>query len=88
MKSLWWDSKPSSSTTPGSSIRDRDLISTDEHLTNDTLDDLWTWYQSATKDGVDPQLVFVKLINSVNIFLMFEWSWDGVGNYTVMCKKY
>ncbi|KAF8419106.1 hypothetical protein EV426DRAFT_567771 [Tirmania nivea] len=71
---LWGPSPnqtPSSSASAASSTvyspagtRDRDLISTDEFLTDDILDEIWTWFRGATKDWVDPQLVFVKMINS------------------------
>ena len=46
--------------------RDRDLISADEFLTDNVLDELWTWFCSIGKDRTDPQLVFVKMINSVS----------------------
>ena len=64
MARLWSSADPGAGNS-AASTRDRDLISTDEYLKDDTLDNLWTWF---CKDGVDPQLVFVKIINSVNIY--------------------
>ena len=52
--------------------RDRDLLSADKFLTEDALDELWTWFCGAAKDGVDPQLVFVKMINSVCSHLVYK----------------
>ena len=71
MPRLLWSSDPEEE--PSTSTRDRDLIPTDEHLTDDTLDDLWTWLfnASTSRDGVDPQLVFVKIINSVKIYISY-----------------
>ncbi|KAF8419104.1 hypothetical protein EV426DRAFT_720195 [Tirmania nivea] len=74
---LWWvslpDQAPSSSASVASSTsshasatrtRDKDLILTDRFLTDDVLDELWAWFCDAAQDGVDPQLMFVKMVNS------------------------
>jgi len=64
-------SATSASSATHTSTRDRDLISSDELLTDDALDELWAWFCGAAKDGTDLQLVFVKLINSVSSYLTF-----------------
>ncbi|KAF8466021.1 hypothetical protein BDZ91DRAFT_217867 [Kalaharituber pfeilii] len=45
--------------------RDRDLLVADEVLTERSLDTLWDWFRAAYKDNVDPQMIFVKIVNSV-----------------------
>ncbi|KAF8461547.1 hypothetical protein BDZ91DRAFT_313147 [Kalaharituber pfeilii] len=45
--------------------RDRDLPQCDDFLTDPMLDSLWDWFCTAMNKSTDPQLVFVKLINSV-----------------------
>lgn len=45
--------------------RDRDLCESDALLTDSHLDDLWEWYSGANKSGVDPQILFTKIVNSV-----------------------
>jgi len=59
---------PSVPSATHTSTRDRDLIPSDELLTDDALDELWVWFCGAAKDGTDLQLVFVKLINSVSSY--------------------
>jgi len=59
-------SATSASSAKCTSTRDRDLIPTDELLTDDALDELWAWFCGAAKDGIDLQLIFVKLVNSVS----------------------
>ena len=46
--------------------RDKDLLFSDAYLTEAALDDLWHWYRGATKDGLDPQMIFVKMVNAVS----------------------
>ncbi|KAF8451588.1 hypothetical protein BDZ91DRAFT_686911 [Kalaharituber pfeilii] len=46
-------------------IRDRDLLVADEVLTERALDTLWDWFRVAHKDNIDPQMIFVKIVNSV-----------------------
>ena len=53
----------SGSSTPPA--RDVDLLDTDQFLLNEELDELWEWFFTASAEGMDPELVFVKLINSV-----------------------
>ncbi|RPB27937.1 hypothetical protein L211DRAFT_474815 [Terfezia boudieri ATCC MYA-4762] len=50
-----------SSTPPA---RDIDLLDTDQFLSNEELDELWDWFFAASAEGMDAELVFVKLINS------------------------
>jgi len=53
----------SGSSTPPA--RDVALLDTDQFLPNEELDELWEWFFTASAEGMDPELVFVKLINSV-----------------------
>ena len=46
--------------------RDRDLLEADEVLDDEFLDNLWNRFDKALDDHVDRQLVFVKMVNSVN----------------------
>ncbi|KAF8465657.1 hypothetical protein BDZ91DRAFT_697017 [Kalaharituber pfeilii] len=45
--------------------RDHDLLEPDNFLTDAQLDTLWDWFCLANREKVDPQMVFVKLVNSV-----------------------
>lgn len=54
-------SRSGSSTPPA---RDVALLDTDQFLPNEELDELWEWFFTASAEGMDPELVFVKLINS------------------------
>lgn len=45
--------------------RDPSLLDADQFLSGDDLDELWEWFHTAHADNIDPELVFVKLINSV-----------------------
>ena len=47
--------------------RDPDLLDTDQFLSSQDLDELWDWFYSAYVMNVDPELLFVKTINSVCI---------------------
>ncbi|KAF8464694.1 hypothetical protein BDZ91DRAFT_729650 [Kalaharituber pfeilii] len=44
--------------------RDRDLMDADDYLTDTKLDSLWDWYCAANRQKMDPQMIFVKLVNS------------------------
>ena len=50
---------------PQKQTRDRDLLTVDSVLTDEALDNLWNWYSEATENNVDPQMIFVKFVNSV-----------------------
>ncbi|KAF8457040.1 hypothetical protein BDZ91DRAFT_767322 [Kalaharituber pfeilii] len=44
--------------------RDRDLLSSDTYLTDTALDQLWDWFCNANMKQMDPQFIFVKLVNT------------------------
>ncbi|KAF8464693.1 hypothetical protein BDZ91DRAFT_783587 [Kalaharituber pfeilii] len=44
--------------------RDRDLMDADDYLTDTKLDSLWDWYCAANRQKMDPQMIFIKLVNS------------------------
>ncbi|KAF8453557.1 hypothetical protein BDZ91DRAFT_686781 [Kalaharituber pfeilii] len=56
---------PSSSNYVPKFQRDPDLIQPDNYLTDGKLDKLWDWFGGAIQNKTDPQLIFVKLVNSV-----------------------
>ncbi|KAF8453558.1 hypothetical protein BDZ91DRAFT_802235 [Kalaharituber pfeilii] len=64
---------PSPDSVPKSG-RDSDLIQPDNYLTNGKLDELWDWYSGAIQNKMDSQLIFVKLINSVQFNLLSSTS--------------
>ena len=45
--------------------RDVDLLESDQFLPAGELDELWEWFYNAFNDNIDPELIFVKIINSV-----------------------
>ena len=47
--------------------RDRDLLGADSYLTDPHLDVLWCWFYKALVEKVDPQMMFVKLVNMVSL---------------------
>jgi len=52
--------------------RDRDLLDADNYLTDPLLDTLWGWFNKALEEKVDPQMVFVKLVNVVSTSLPYH----------------
>ncbi|KAF8472147.1 hypothetical protein BDZ91DRAFT_717331 [Kalaharituber pfeilii] len=45
--------------------RGRDLMQSDNFLTDSTLDSLWEWFITANRDKLDLRIIFVKLVNAV-----------------------
>ncbi|KAF8450065.1 hypothetical protein BDZ91DRAFT_786897 [Kalaharituber pfeilii] len=45
--------------------RDRDLMEADDFLPDSKLDSLWEWFCAASQDNMDPQMIFIKLVNTV-----------------------
>ncbi|KAF8462259.1 hypothetical protein BDZ91DRAFT_765241 [Kalaharituber pfeilii] len=44
--------------------RDRDLMDADDYLSESKLDSLWEWFCAANEEKLDPQMIFVKLVNA------------------------
>lgn len=59
--------KSATKTRSGSSTppaRDVDLLDSDQFLSAEELDELWEWFYTANAESLDPELMFVKIINS------------------------
>ncbi|KAF8458780.1 hypothetical protein BDZ91DRAFT_785762 [Kalaharituber pfeilii] len=62
---------------------DEDLLPADNFLTERKLNTLWDWFNTATEDGVDRRLIFVKLANAVRQPYLQSAShgWPGFASY-------